>query len=312
MRNLLRYMLIALLAYTAHGAVAADDRELLAAVGARPAAGLLVAYELQDVPQDQLRRIEIAVAANGDFHEKQFFKTAENPVAWQSKPMHYVHYSSDMLTASLPGMAAEYTQQPVPNYKDAVPGPVQWGLCPWPVAARLCQWLLDAPDLEIVDFGKSIRASSVRSMLALEADRNGRLLAVTRGDLTIQDTITFRFEYDDANLGAPARMSQIISAMPARSRQERRFNWKATSCAELAASPASVKFDPVELGASKYDPESGDVIHPIRGLLYNRNEVERQAVEASWQHKARPWAFGGLGIVVVAAALYGYRKIRQG
>ncbi len=291
---------------------ASPPRERLSAVSNNlvRALGMVVTYAAVNPPKGEDRVMMVAVKPDGEFYERQFIENGAHTANWKGTPAHYVNYTGGVLYVSTPGGGPEYTQQPLRGYADNPPGPVQWELCPWPVAGRLCRWLSESADVRLADSAGGLMAASATLALSIEFDDHDRLVAITRGNPDREDSICFRYEYS-GTATTPTGMSQTVLPAPGKGQAARTVWWRVKSVRELAEEPGAIVFDPVKLDVSRYDPVTGDVIHPVRGKLYNRNDVERLAAAATWQHRYGAWIIGGLVGLIVGSAICGYRRISK-
>lgn len=268
-------------------------------------------------PNPAGRILKLWVKPDGSFYERQYLPSpAGSPNSGglsdrkrDGKLLHYVQYAEDTLVASVVGAPQEFTRSPAEHMLDSPPGPVQWLYCPWPVLHHISTWLLSAPDLELRDTDTALHARSVSRSLELVIDAGGRVQRVTRGDLARGDTISATFMYATQEPAErPHSLRFTISAFAPTNRTQRDFTWRIDECQSGSSTTA---FDPAVLDVSQYDPVTGNVVHPVKGLLYNRNQAEQLALAATWQHQYRPWIWGFTSVGVGGLLIYGYKRIRH-
>lgn len=290
---------------------AQDARDRLRILAESTPPGVRVVYELLDPLQDQNRLLSVSCNTQGHFFEMQFEQRGDQTTGWLDRPSHFVHRDVDLVSASRPFEPREYVQRAVDEKADTGPTiPIQWASCPWPVVPLYCRALLAAEDLVASESGHDLHASSGRLGLTMVLDRFDRPILISHGEPSRDGGIEYRHAYADESAILPARLTQRLRG--AGQTGDRVIDWRVKSITPLDEVPEAIRFDPALLDVARLDPESGDVVHPSHGVLYNRIELERVGRRAlPWTTRARPWAITSVGVILLVFGILGYRRIRQ-
>lgn len=193
---------------------------------------------------------------------------------------------------------AQYTASGVADsYVAEPPGPIQWMYMPSVVAPVYAEWLLASKDLEQSAESGTSRAKSVACGFSMAWDERGRVVTIER---TLERGDAFRVTHTyDARASSEAgpiafdvevlRAGQTVSVT----------SWEVELLAET--DEPALAFDPVKLDLARLDTQTGDVVHPVHGFMYNQYKVDAVAGGGGWRRYARAAAAAGIVLLVAVA-----------
>ncbi len=270
-----------------------------------------VDYTVRGPDGKTLDRRSIAVAASGIYSEF-YFDPPPAGEAGEPRRAGFLFFDGTALRQSRAGNAEVYEMVEAPGHARTPPGPMQWLMAPWPIAPIYVEWLAHAPDL-IVETGDEMTwFRSASAGLALGLTRSGLIRSIRR-EYAAGGFHQFDFDGYKPSPGGifPTRMTWSASLTSSTTGKATQFVRQFTAECRSPADLADLEFDAMTINAARYDPATGDVIHPRHGLLYNLKQVEAEMNASSWYYRLRPWAFGAAGVGVAASVYIGYRRLRS-